>query len=345
MLFRWFRQLCVCIDQYHRCRNWREYRYLNPYSVIVSEEGELLLLDLEAQENAFAMKQMQKRAVREHFVKPVCRIEVGKSQKADLFAYGKTIQFLLAYTEVVPALTRREEVRLSRVIARCMGESGKAYEDIAQVLKVLPEAKERTMGPENGKSKKLLAVVCGCVSSCALLLLGLNLTATGRSAGGGEILGGVRAEYERPWQIAVSGIPVWEKLTVEDIRAAVRRILNEQALSETENEIRAGMEMGREIELDTVRCLSEMYEKLDMPEEAADAYGRLIQIETEAEQIEAAGLKKMELEASQAEYMRAVATGEAVLEKIKDSEAITSLTEEYREKAAAESKPETNNAL
>ena len=47
-LFRWFRQLCVCVDQYHRCRKQREYRYLNPYSVVVSEDGELFLLDLEA---------------------------------------------------------------------------------------------------------------------------------------------------------------------------------------------------------------------------------------------------------------------------------------------------------
>ena len=47
-LFGWFRQLCVCVDQYHRCRKQREYRYLNPYSVVVSEERSLFLLDLEA---------------------------------------------------------------------------------------------------------------------------------------------------------------------------------------------------------------------------------------------------------------------------------------------------------
>ena len=70
-LFGWFRQLCVCVDQYHRCRKQKEYRYLNPYSIVVSEEGELLLLDLESPENAFVMKQMQKHAVRNHFVKPV----------------------------------------------------------------------------------------------------------------------------------------------------------------------------------------------------------------------------------------------------------------------------------
>ena len=125
-LFRWFRQLCVCVDQYHRCRKQREYRYLNPYSVVVSEDGELFLLDLEAPENGSVLKQMQKPAVRDSFVKPVCEIRAGGGQSADLFAYGKTIQFLLAYTQTDPGLTRWEEIRLSRIIARCTGESGKS---------------------------------------------------------------------------------------------------------------------------------------------------------------------------------------------------------------------------
>ena len=46
-LFRWFRELCVCLEQYHRSRKGRkEYRYLNPYRNIVTEELELRLLDL-----------------------------------------------------------------------------------------------------------------------------------------------------------------------------------------------------------------------------------------------------------------------------------------------------------
>lgn len=329
-LFKWFRQLGVCVDQYHRCRNWKEYRYLNPYSVIVSEEGELILLDLEAPENAFVMKQMQKRAVREHFVKPVCLIRAGKDQKADIFAYGKTIQFLLAYTEIVPALTRREETRLSRVIDRCMGESRREYEDIAQVLKSLPAVKPGMSQPKTGKREKLLAAACVCVSACIFLTLGKNLTAGDRRS---AVVGGIRTQKEHAAQIAVSGIPAWAVLTDEEILEAAGNVMKESVSGKSQDELRAGVDLGRRLELDAVRCLSEIYENLDMPEEAAEAYGRLIQIETDPEQVEAAGIRKMELEADQEEYERAVATGEDVLDRIKDSEAIAVLTEECREKA------------
>ena len=49
--------------------------------------------------------------------------------------------------------------------------------------------------------------------------------------------------------------------------------------------------------------------------------------------IEAAGIGKMELEASQEKYAQAVETGEFVLGRIKDSEEISQLVKEYKEKA------------
>ena len=63
-LIRWFRELAVCMDQYHRSHSRQNYRYLNPCSIVVSEEGTLFLLDMESAENEPVMKRMQKRAVR-----------------------------------------------------------------------------------------------------------------------------------------------------------------------------------------------------------------------------------------------------------------------------------------
>ena len=311
-LFKWFRQLCVCLDQYHRCRNWKEYRYLNPYSVIVSEEGELLLLDLEAPENAFVMKQMQRRAIRDHFVKPVCRIGAGKDQKADLFAYGKTIQFLLAYTEIVPALTRWEETRLSRVISRCTGESKRGYEDIAHVLKALPAAKLKDPEPGAAQRKKLLAAASACTAVCAFLTLGNDGAASGGEIPGSAVDGGVLSGSAG--LSAGTGLPGSENLSAGtdlptgtdlsagklagevDVLAAADRLLKEYAASEDLGELRGTLGMVREIELNAVWCLAETYDKLDM-EEALETYERLIQIEKDPEKLEDALERKEELEA------------------------------------------------
>lgn len=295
-LFGWFRQLCVCVDQYHRCRKQREYRYLNPYSVVVSEEGRLFLLDLEAPENGSVLKQMQKPAVREGFVKPVCEIS-ARGQGADIFAYGKTIQFLLAYAEVHPRLTKWEELRLSRVIARCTGESGKAYADINQVLRDLPAVKEKEQAKTRcgasdssgmRRRKKLLAAVCACAVVCAFLTLENNGPASGgeisgRAVGGAVLSGGI-------------GPDPGEGLEESDILAAAGKILEDYAASEDQEDLRKVLGMVQEMELDAVRCLAEIYDKLSMEEDAAGAYGRLVQIEKEPGRLEAAWERKSELQ-------------------------------------------------
>ena len=66
VLFGWFRKMAVCAEQYERCGEGQNYKYLNPYGIVLSDEGEVLFLDTESRENAEVMKQMQKRAVRSH---------------------------------------------------------------------------------------------------------------------------------------------------------------------------------------------------------------------------------------------------------------------------------------
>lgn len=173
-VFEWFRQLAVCVDQFYRCRNRRNYRYLNPYSIVISDEGRLFLLDLESQENAFVMKQMQKRAVRNHFVKPVYDMGITKNQDADLFAYGRTVQFILACSEITPKLRRREEARFERLIRRCTGESKKKYAEFSQVLRDLPPVPAEIQSRRE-KSGKGFGMILAEIAAAAVLGLLIGL--------------------------------------------------------------------------------------------------------------------------------------------------------------------------
>ena len=119
----WFRKMAVCAEQYERCGEGQNYKYLNPYGIGLSDEGEVLFLDTESRENAEVMKQMQKRAVRSHFIRPVYEMDTCGSREPDLFGYGNTLRFMLAYMKVVPALTKREEIRLFRICGKCIGET------------------------------------------------------------------------------------------------------------------------------------------------------------------------------------------------------------------------------
>ena len=38
VLFGWFRKMAVCAEQYERCGEGQNYKYLNPYGIVLSDE-------------------------------------------------------------------------------------------------------------------------------------------------------------------------------------------------------------------------------------------------------------------------------------------------------------------
>lgn len=172
-LFAWFSQLLEQLIQYHRCHDDQNYRYINPYSVLVARDGKLLLLDLDAESNGFVMRNLQKRAMRAHFVKPVVHIMESSGNQLDLHGYGKTIQFILANTEVEPSLSKFQENKLERIINKCLNESkGKQYKELKEVEKDIPVIRDKI----NWKAKKdwilaMLSVVGILVAGCSCFFI------------------------------------------------------------------------------------------------------------------------------------------------------------------------------
>ena len=91
------------------------------------------------------MKNLQKRAVRSHFVKPIVRMKQNVQVSMDLYGYGKTVQFIMANTEIKPALTRKETYQIGKMIDKCIGENAqRQYDDFSQVRRDIPIIKERS---------------------------------------------------------------------------------------------------------------------------------------------------------------------------------------------------------
>lgn len=321
MLISWFRELAASVDQYHRSHSRQNYRYLNPCSIVVSEEGTLFLLDMEAPDNEPVMKRMQKRAVRNHFVKPVYEIGTAGNNDADLFAYGRTIQFVLAYSEVYPVLSRREENRLSRVIDRCTGETRKKYTDLQQVLKDLPpvpksgSSAHELIGNGGARVRKsvILAGAAAVLALCVLMGAGENEISrnTGMRTG--------RAEENMPEETSMvkeTTVPE-ETNIVQETNAGYISEINVQRTAE-----KAGM---------AAASLTESLEKQRFAEEMILAYGRVMELEEDSEKIREAGLKKMELEMQQGNYEQALQTARIVSEKTGGSEKLSALIGECEE--------------
>lgn len=166
-IFKWLKELAEQLEFYHRWKRDQPYRYLNPYSVLVTKDEEIVLLDMEAQSNEFVLRNMQKQAMRNHFVKPIVHMKENTRQQQDLYAYGKTVQFLLANVSASPALTKREEYRLSKVIEKCLGEHPKKkYEEVGQIQKELPVVKTAKPGTWKRTAAGIGVAVC-LAAACA----------------------------------------------------------------------------------------------------------------------------------------------------------------------------------
>ena len=142
LVFSWFYQLLSQMIQYHRCYNNRSYRYLNPFSVVITEENEVLLLDIDAPSNHFVLKQLQTPSMREHFLKTTIQPTEENKVRYDIYCFGKTIQYVLASSESVISLNKREELKLLKLVEKCFEEnSKKAYGSFLQMKKDLNFAK------------------------------------------------------------------------------------------------------------------------------------------------------------------------------------------------------------
>ena len=177
VLFEWFRQIAGEIRKYQQSRRGQNYRCLTPYSIVVTEEGELLLLNPDAQENEFVMKKMQQKAVRSHFIRPTASGS-RKNCSVDLFGYGKILQFLLAYTEQIPELSRSEERRLERIIERCTGGGRRHYDKISQVIRDLPEEREEWNLEQKVKFRNVKLAVLLFAAGAVIAAAGYGLKAS-----------------------------------------------------------------------------------------------------------------------------------------------------------------------
>lgn len=353
LLFEWTRELLRQLELFHRCRSNQSYRYVNPYSVLVTAEEKLLLLDLEAESNEFVLRNMQKRSMREHFVKPVIYIRENTKISLDLYGYAKTIQFILANVHVEPSLTPREENRLEKIIDKCLCKnSKKQYEDLKQVQRDLASAQSRYWKSGKKIQKKWLLLPAAAIGLIAILFM--VYTGTTRDEVQKQALQEQKENYkkelsepqnqiyEKPQETenmtepsddveegqeqiderAVRTEPVQDGMEVlaDDVD-----VLQKYMLRNTTQDNQEIIEKGEILKRELFRYLAAAYDREDMKDKALEAYQELCAIEEKEELLEAVYLRRIALEMEQSKEM-AFETGKEALSRIHDSEVLAEKT-------------------
>lgn len=150
-LFDWIQSMTRQLGMIHKCRKKPYYQYVNPYSIILTEDGELYFLDMDASSNEKQLKLMRRRVVREAFLPA----EDPYYQKAgiglDIYGLGKTIQYLLSVSEPDPPLSKREERRFQRIISKCLKRQSKSsYQNVSDIRKGIPIYKTKAKNSRHG---------------------------------------------------------------------------------------------------------------------------------------------------------------------------------------------------
>lgn len=355
LLFEWMRELLHQLEQFHRCRSNQSYRYINPYSVLVTGEDKLLLLDLEAEGNEFVLKNMQKRSMREHFVKPVIYIRENTTISLDLCGYAKTIQFILANVHVEPSLTPREENRLEKIIDKCLcTNSKKQYEDLKQVQKDLPSIRNHHWKIQKNIRKKWLLLP---VAAIALLIILFVLFIGIRKSNGQKqslqnfqekvkdieenlsesqkLSDDTSRETEDNRQADEPEEDLEQEGEVPDKRGNFRDgieeltddvdLLQEYMLRNTTQDNQAIIKQGEILKIELFRYLAAAYDRENMKESALEAYQELCKMEIQAELLEAVYLRRISLEMEH-NMKTALETGKEALARGLASESLAEKT-------------------
>lgn len=355
LLFEWMRELLRQLEQFHKCFGNRGYRYMNPYSVLVTEEGKLLLLDLEAESNEFVLRNMQKRAMRDHFVKPIVQIRENTKLSLDLYGYAKTIQFILANVQVEPSLTSREENRLEKIIDNCLCKnSKKQYEDFKRIQRELPTARRQQW--EIGKKIRKKWLILPAAAALLLALLFLYYTKRmesdnqtqkmaeqvgsfeemlpGQQKTAGDAISEAEVGMQEPDSMAESEEqepdsaeeseeqePEGQQEQLQDGMKGLEEnidALQEYVLKNTSQDNWTIIEQGEDLKRELFRYLAAAYDREELKEKALEAYQELCRTEAQEELLEAAYLRRIALEKEQSKEM-ALETGKEALERIPES--------------------------
>ena len=136
-LFAWFFQLLKQLEQLEKVNGISDYRFLTPFYIVLKADQTIALLNLKAGANQKCIEGMTTYTFMNRFYPP-------NGTYNDIYSFGKTMQFLLAKTNLTPKLTWREELGLQSIISKCLTDkSKKQYQSFRDIAKEFPIHKKK----------------------------------------------------------------------------------------------------------------------------------------------------------------------------------------------------------
>ncbi|KMZ52700.1 protein kinase domain-containing protein [Dorea sp. D27] len=182
-LFSWMYEIMRQLQLFHRLKGRPCYQYVNPYSIIISGEEKLYLLDAGAQSSEMLIRKMQRKAVRDNFLPPEENTYRKATAGLDIYGLGRTWQYMLSVTDPAPSLTKREARKIRKVISRCLSRQSKhTYRSIEDIQKHFPICRTKSFILKKQK-KVLIITAIAIIAAAGIMIRGIPFRSI-RSSGG-----------------------------------------------------------------------------------------------------------------------------------------------------------------
>ena len=166
-LLKWLNELCMQLEYYHKYKH-HAYQYLNPYTIIVTKDQQIRLLNMDSKENEDILIYIQKAVIKNLFYYQ----SNSKRNKiyTDYYSLGKLLQFLLSSGDFTPCLKIRETRIFSKIIQKCLSnDSENQFQNMKQLQNKFPKVKEvpqknnKELWKQRIKPKKLIFMILSIV--------------------------------------------------------------------------------------------------------------------------------------------------------------------------------------
>ena len=138
VLMKWLRQILVQLQMLEQIRELPD--TITPFYITLREDMSVLLKKSESEK-------MPTYSVLGKFLP-------DDEQDSRIYSFGKTMQFLLAKTSLVPKMTKREERHFQKIISKCLtNKSKKQYQNFSEIKLSFPK-----------KKKFIIAIMLGAIS-------------------------------------------------------------------------------------------------------------------------------------------------------------------------------------
>lgn len=359
IIFQWMAGLTEQLDVVQKHQKCSGYQYLNPYSVLISETGEVYLLDLEAQSNLEVVRFMQRRSMRHFF--PEARSE-GKRWgrlKQNLYAFGQLLWFMTSEARVSPAFTKQQKRKLHCIIEKCIGEKKnygvaiftvRQYEAFSQVRKdirkipvkagrkrkkVQSNEKKKTDRVKikrksvnvHRKRKRIRCIIVGIGTTIVLCGVGTTeLRAFLQRDKNSEVVSKAKAEQIRKEQHKVQaehGTEESDKMQPEQSEEGQQNLYALLLNNSKEDNLEV-IAKGEAYYRELLYCLALAYEREDEKEKALHMYEDLCKVEEVSERLEKVYAKRIRFE-EKINDKRALQTAKEATKKVENSEMLAEL--------------------